>query len=542
MAKLVLLEYMNLSDLELSKDDFITSSYETIIDQCEEKNCRSYRMPFWHKAQEAESSSDKTNYAVFTILSAITSLYLNSESNPETFSNIQNIDGISDEHLDVLNDWASGISDAELQARVADVLWTKEHRYQMAQLAVDSYLKSANILEHPEHWTSCVDRIERAIKLARQINYHVDIVVAHIESVLDKYNGGDPLFLSARLMEFLQDCKQGDFQKYAALAEKTAIHKESQEKPSWHIARNYWQIKAQWHHLDKDEANERLAWLNLCETYVKQAEGAVRRNNYPEATGHLDRAIQGFRKRSNTQQRVEEVRKILREYQNRAAEQMPYLSESVDISSLVKLARDEVKDKSFLEAISTLAKLGKSADIEYLRQQVLEDNQKCILKEYFPTVIVNEKGQVQARQASINSNDPEVRESAIKADMQQNANWHKLIHVQAYVEPARYQINLEHSVRLNDWTPIVLNSPFVPSYREAIFMKGLHAGLTGDFLTSSHLLIPQIEHSIRNLLIERNVITSHINSTYTKLKYEVFQDNTIKYLSLFSVSAINILI
>ena len=512
---------MNLSDLELSKDDFVTSGYEIIIDQCEEKKCRRYRMPFWQKAQEAESSSDKTNYAVFTILSAITSLYLNSESNHETFSNIQNIDGIGDEHLDILNDWASEISDAELQARVADVLWTKKRKHKMAQLAVDSYLKSADILEHPEHWTSCVDRIGRAIRLARQINYEVDIVVAHIESVLNKYNGEDPLFLSARLMEFLQDCKQGDFQKYATLAKKAAIHKESQEQPSWHIVRNYWQIKAQWHHLNKDEENERLAWLNLCETYVKQAEGAVERNNYPEATGHLDRAIQAFRKRSNTQERVEEVRRILRKYQNRAAEQiqMTSFSERIDISEMVKLAREEVKEKTFLKAIFSLAKLGKSVSVEYLRQRVLEDNQKYILKDLFPSVIVNEKGQVQARQYPINSSDIETRETAIKADMQQHSNLHKSIHVQAYVEPARYQINLEHSVRLNDWTPIVLNSPFVPSYREVIFMKGLHAGLTGDFLTSSHFLIPQIEHSIRSLLIERNVITSHINDNGIENEY-----------------------
>ncbi len=106
MAKLVLLKYyMNLSDIELSKNDFIASGYETIIDQCEKKECRCYRMPFWQKAEAAKSSNDTKNYAVFTILSAITSLYLNLESNNEPLSNIENIDGISDEHLDILNDF-----------------------------------------------------------------------------------------------------------------------------------------------------------------------------------------------------------------------------------------------------------------------------------------------------------------------------------------------------------------------------------------------------------------------------------------------------
>lgn len=476
-------------------------------------------MPFWQKAEAAKSSSNITNYAIFTILSAITSLHLQPELNNETFSNIGNIDGINDEHLEILNDWASEISDAELQARVADVLWTRKRKYQMAQLAVDSYLKSADILEHPEHWTSCVDRIERAIKVAQQINFHVDIVVAHIESVLDKYNGEDPLFLSARLMEFLQYCKQGDPQKYATLAEKAAIHKENQEQPNWEVARNYWQIKVGWHRLDRNEENERLAWLNLCETYVKQAEGAVKRNNYPEASSHLDKAIQAFRKTSNTQKKVEQVRKILREYQKKATEQMIYFSESVDTSKMIELAKKEVKEKSFIEAIFSLATLGVSPKIDDLRQQVLEDNQKYILKDLFSTVLINEKGQVQARQPSINSNNPEVKEIAIKADMHQSANFYKSIHAQSYIEAARYQINLEHNVRLRDWSPIVLNSSFVPPNREMIFAKGFHAGLIGDFLTSSHLLIPQIEHSIRHLLIERDVITSHINDNGIENEY-----------------------
>lgn len=512
---------MNLSDVSLSVENFALSGWERVINTCEKKKCNSYRMPFWRKAEEEKNLGNLANCAVFSILSAITSLHLNSESNDEAFHNLEIIDGIEDKHLDVLNDWAWEISDAELRSRIADVLWTKKRKYKMAQLAVDSYLKSAEILEHPQHWTSCVSRIERAVRLASKINYHLENVLKHIESVLDRYEGKDSLLLSAKLMELLQNSKNGDPKKYAALAERAAIDKELEEQPSWHIVRNYWQIKARWHRIDKDEIQERLAWLNLSETYVKQAENAVSRNNYVEASGHLDRAIQAFRRTSNTQERVEEIRTILREYQKKAVEQiqMSSFSESIDISKMVVLARDEVKDKSFLDAIFSLAKLGKSVSVSYLRQQVLEDNQKYVLKDLFPTVILNEKGQIQARQPSINSNDPKVKDAAIKADMQQHAKLHKSIHVQAYIEPARYQINLEHNVRLDDWSSIVLNSPFVPPNREIIFAKGFHAGLTGDFLTSSNLLIPQIEHSIRDILIRHSVITSHISDSGIENEY-----------------------
>jgi len=510
---------MNLSDIELSKEDFTASDYETVIIQCEEKKCKRYRMPFLRGAEKAKSIEDTKNYAIFTILSAITSLHLDLELKNEAFSNIENIDGISNKILDILIDWAPEISDAELQARVADVLWAKKRKHQMAQLAVDSYLKSAEVLEHPEHWPSCVKRIERAKILASQLNYHVDKVFTHIEAVLEKYNGEDPLFLSARLMEFLQDLKKGDPQKYAALAEKAAINKESQDQPHWYLIRNYWEIKVRWHQLDKDEDNKRIAWLHLCETYVKQAEGAVARNNYVEASGHLDKAIQAFRRTSNTQERVEEVRKILREYQTKAVEQMHSFSESIDSSKMVRLAREEVKGKPFLEAIFSLAKLGISPKVDYLRQQVLEDSQKYILKDLFSAVVINEKGQVQARQPPINSNNPEEKEKAIKADMQQHANLYRSVHAQACIETARYQINLEHNARLNDWLPIVSNNILVPPNREIIFAKGFHAGLIGDFLTSSHFLIPQIEHSIRNILIQKNVITTHISDSGIENEY-----------------------
>ncbi len=87
------------------------------------------------------------------------------------------------------------------------------------------------------------------------------------------------------------------------------------------------------------------------------------------------------------------------------------------------------------------------------------------------------------------------------------------LHAQTFIEPARYQINVEHSVRIKDLLPIVSNSPFVPPEREYLFAKGLYAGLTGDFFTSTHILIPQIENSIRYLLwTQQNVRTSGLDN------------------------------
>jgi hypothetical protein len=96
--------------------------------------------------------------------------------------------------------------------------------------------------------------------------------------------------------------------------------------------------------------------------------------------------------------------------------------------------------------------------------------------------------------------------------MLRHAEFHRLFKTQSIIEPARHQIILEHNPQLSDLIPIVYDNAFVPENREMIFAKGLLHGLEGDFVEAVHLLIPQIENSIRFLLRKRGVVTSSINS------------------------------
>lgn len=53
---------------------------------------------------------------------------------------------------------------------------------------------------------------------------------------------------------------------------------------------------------------------------------------------------------------------------------------------------------------------------------------------------------------------------------------------------------------------VLADRPFVPPGHEVIFAHGLLAGFRSDFLVASHLLVPQIEQSIRYLLTLSDVI------------------------------------
>ncbi len=493
----------------LTKDDFINSHWLDVINSSERKDCPAYNMVFWKKAQEAKEAGNVREQAVFELLAAVTGAAINPESTEESFAEI--FQNLTDEHLDFLAKIAPEISDPELQARVADILWARRRNYRMAQLAVTAYLQSATELEDPENWTWCFERIERALRLARRISYQPETVVAHIEAALDRYNGEDPLWLSAKLMELLQEYRLGDPAKYAALAEKAATLAESAH--DWDRARAYWEIKARWHLIEKDGEKERAAWMLAAETYVKEAEDALQRNPAPYLTAshYLQKAVEAFRNIRGTKEekaadkaRAEEVHKLLLQYQKESIKESILISHKADISKEVEKARAFVTGKQFQDALFALALLGASPNVSHLRQEVQKTG---ILRQFVAITTMNEMGKVVARQSS----DSDEAEATTRFDMYTTAVGYQRLHAQAFIEPAIYQINLEHSVRVKDLLPIVSNSPFVPPEREYLFAKGLYAGLTGDFFTSTHILIPQIENSVRYLLWKRGAVTSGLD-------------------------------
>lgn len=502
----------------LTKDDFINSCWQDVVNSSEKKDCFTYNNGFWKKAEEAKEAGKIREQAVFGILGFITGVAIKSnqaKSTEEFFA--KTFKDLTDEHLDFLAEIAPEISDPELQARVADILWVRREDYRMAQLAVSAYLQSAQELQNQKNLNQCFKRIERALRLAvnRKIRYQPETVVAHIEAVITNFNTETPLWLSAKLMELLQEYRLGDPTKYSALAETAATRAESSH--DWDSARSYWEVKAKWHHLKKNKEKERAALMLAAETYIKEADDALKRKppSYLTASIQMQKAIKAFRKirdkgtkeeTIDAKNREEEVHKLLLQYQEESRRELITISHKVNVSDEVEQARAQVRGKKFEDALFALAFMGVPTTVSHLRQRVQET---VSLAPYVPVVMINETGKVVARQPS----DPDKAEEATRFEMYRLAVEYQILHTQTYIEPAREQINLEHSVQINDLLPIVSNSPFVPQGREILFAKGLYAGLTGDFFTSTHILIPQIENSVRYVLkTQQNVRSSGLDN------------------------------
>ncbi|MDQ4120345.1 MAG: DUF4209 domain-containing protein [Acidobacteriota bacterium] len=496
----------------LTKEDFIKSGWDKAIEGIEGKFSHSYSSAFYSKINEL---SDERHKEIFLLLAILMTSALKLDSPDNPFSNI---DRFNDEHLKFFSEIIDEVTHDEIKSRMADVLWLRTKSHKMAEVAVEAYLTSAKTLEDFENWAQTQRRIERALQLASMLGKKRELyqkVLDRIFDLLDRCNGADPLYLSAELMRLLQERREGDANKYAQFCEKLALNAEVQN--DFHKARRYWETKAGWHFQIKDNTSARDARLKVAESYEKESDFNLKNRNpkYLMASYPIEQAIVAYRNAGDSNKKIEELQLKLREYQSKGVEELALISsDSVDISDIVIQAEKAVSEKSFIDSLKSLALLSSPNKVCRIRKQVEENRKKYIFHTFFPKKLFSANGRILAVQ-------PTEGEEAVLADMFEYATHTYQISAKGFIEPARHVILLEHQARIFEFYDLMMNHPFIPQNREFIVARGLHAGLNGDFLTAIHFLIPQIEESVRYILIKSGIVPSSFDDKGIQDEYNL---------------------
>jgi hypothetical protein len=358
--------------------------------------------------------------------------------------------------------------------------------------------------------------------------------VAYVEDLIDRHAQNEAL-LAARMMEILLRYRQGDPAKYAALAHEMGDQHEAHH--NWFIAEDYWNIEAKWHAMAGDAEQERVAKMRAAETYVHQAEDLiqVKPPSYISATAQIERAIEAYRRIGNADQRIQELRRLLASYQKESMKEMRAHSVEVpDAGKLVERAIDAVKGKSLDEAITSLALIYHPRPLEEASALVAQLRAEAPISLLASHVLVDDQGRATARKPAISINAGGSDE-AMDAELAEVVSHNQQFVTRYLIEPARQQLTLEHYVDLRHMEVLVANSPFVPPEHEEFFARGLLAGFRNDFMVAAHLLVPQLEESIRHLLILYGHIPYGLNDSMIQNAYLLDQvirlDETEQLLS-----------
>lgn len=514
----------------VTKEDIEQSRWQTFIADATECKCLDYSPLFSKKVEKAKESGDIRASRVFGLLLAI------AQAGQRLDSDIQRrfltIEGGAldypfsyvEVNRTVLEEIVYEISDPEIRARIADLIWTLKvynrdasRDYRLVILAIESYLKAARLLEEHECWRGLVRRLKHAVHLAKSFIQPALATEAldYTQLLLDTYADLSSSFPFAETMEILLQYKAGDAIRNAALAEREALR--AREEGRWRDARRYWEVKAAWHQTENDDDKRLESQRFAAETFVNEAEDAATGQppSHFKATVFLDDAITGLEQSGGSKERIEELKSKRALYQAKMPSELKRIEVSEDISDYVVAARELVKGKSFLEAIYHLAFV--VAPFKDGLEEDWKEGSETTFRDLVSVRRLNKEGKTVGIRPPTLSNDADERRRAQKAKMLDQARLYQGICTSAFIEPARKQINVEHSIQVKDILPIVIDNPFVPHGREIIFARGLHAGLMGDFLVSDHLLIPQLENSLRYLLTQHGFL---VTGDKQRIQYE----------------------
>lgn len=499
-------------DFKLTKADFDAVLWEVDLASAKEPTCFEFCALLKAKLDEAKANKQTSREHVYALLHAACSLSLELANGKQPFRPAVIFEALRSAAVEdfapsdhaVLGEIATTIKDPEVRARVCDLVWVICRDFRMARAAIPAYVESAKRLETFPRSRMFVERLRRAVQLtwmvAKSDEGLVKMVTDEVALAISKRVSTEEQWTCADLMRVLLEAETGDSIKFAGDCELIASKAET--RSAWSVARVYWQCKADWHRLANQSEEHRLSLMRAAETYVGEGESALKRStpSHGACVGNLQRAVEALRRLPNTKERVEALHlRILKEQELSMGETTTH-SFQTDISGMVKATVAMFKGKPKRDVLIGLAIFGAWPEKEKLRTSAQEIAKESVWSQIVPTVFTTGKGKKIAEKPGGIFQSEDEQALSLKAQMMEQAKWNRGLMVNGGIKPALHVINGDHFILREDLIVLVENNPFIPPGQEGIFLRGLHAGITGDFLVATHLLIPQVENSIRYLL------------------------------------------
>lgn len=279
---------------------------------------------------------------------------------------------------------------------------------------------------------------------------------------------------------------------------------------NFHLARYYFDLLAQWQTCAGNPEARDAALRDLACTYEAEAEQREEANEYLAAAHFWHRAIEAHRRVPGGGQIADGLRPRLQHAEQGTVPQLRQIAADLDLGPLIAQARQFVTGQPKLDAIRRLASVSRQIDVDQMRETVLEQARQFPLQNFIGGAVLDREGRIVGKRPALVAGQPP-EEEAVFARMVEYMNLQRGIRVQGQIMPALNQIVFEHAITWRDLAEIVAHAPFVPPGREMIFAEGLHAGFNQDFIKAVHLLVPQIENSIRHMMHGRAMITTSLD-------------------------------
>ncbi|MGH8470529.1 MAG: DUF4209 domain-containing protein [Gammaproteobacteria bacterium] len=334
----------------------------------------------------------------------------------------------------------------------------------------------------------------------------------------------DDGFLALWLADLLDQTRLGRSKRKEVACKLGSLASSFDVAGDLHRSRQYFAAAAKWHEYAGDEVNAASMIAGLAEGWVKEAMArtAGASPSHMVAATFLQNAIHAYRRipsRRRPDNRVDErlatLHRMMLDAGEKSLSEMGVIqSPPIDVTELVNNARKAVAGKPLKEALIAFADIYHGVRYQKLRASAMELLGEHPLQALFPATVLSRDGRVIARQPGISlagTGSPDDG-AAIWANTVKDYGIQLGIVVQGVIWPALETLTLEHRLREVELIAVASQSPVVPPGREHFVGKALFAGFERDFVTSIHLLVPQVEHMVRWHLKSRLIKTTSLDA------------------------------
>ena len=509
-------------DKQLCAADFHASEYEAVLQGDPGEDCPAMSRRMRLAAIAAEATGQPRRCAILNLLADATSMMLTPEDRANPFRPLaQSGDRRSssptdfrDHDIALFADVAATITNPQLRARLADLVWLRGRKQGIAfaHMAIDAYREAppdANTWFSGGRawWTRA---LQLALSIGAGAGTRIDDIEASLISAI--FVAQDDGFVPLQVAQILQNNGLGTARRadIAARMEALAVaraasglHRESidyfETAGKWHVrsgaaakavemivgAANSWEIQGDTH-------GAGLAALHFYENAIK-----------------IFRTVPGpSRAQYAVEPRIDALHGKVRAAGQAAEGQMQSLqTEPVDITKLIERATAMIRGKEPLAALDAFSHVYCGASVATIRANADRNLNASIFRQLGDSIVISAQGNTIARQSAAGNGIDEA-EAALHAQMVRDYQFLFGLVAKAKIEPALAAMRMEHAFTVWDFEELCRHSPFVPPDRVDLVAQGLYAGYCGDMVQAVHVLVPQLENMVRVHLQHGGAITT----------------------------------
>lgn len=499
----------------ITKDDFLGINLDEILKDA--KYFDAYSFKFADLCEENFKNGDLKVSKVFYLLRDACSMTLKPKSTNEPYEagciagdcRSAILDDFTEQDLEFFESILDEITDCKLKSRIADILWILKSpkNIKFLEIAANEYSKIS--LEPKSLNQFNIDAFERAIRLSRLSKITKNQYAEISNKILECFNKAEPTdqYYCLRI-SYLLDIAKLDKKLQSSVAEKLENFADAFAKEEEFIAAiDYYQESQKWYKKLKNSpkiAETALKIANILIEKAKESSAISSKIDLEQALKELRSIPTKDRNELEIDQKIDEIRKLMGQNNQDIISEMSLIAtDKIDISRYQNNAKLAVKGKQLSEAVLCLANITANP----LYEEIKKSSENLLKKSLFSNLITQIYVDAGGRKLS----QITTKDDRLKHEMYQQYHIHVELAVDCSILPAFWQILEEHRVSMRLIYDICRNSSVVPADRTDIWAQGLYYGFDRNFLVSSHLLIPQIEHLARILLQQEKIPTTTID-------------------------------